>query len=248
VGEDAVVSHASLQVRLGIARFDPRAKPHVTVARRSGIEQPDIVVHRVRHLDPEDVVVVRGLRCTTPARLLLDEAERVSERALRRLVRELKVRGLVEDAAVQSVLARARGRHGLKRLRQVWASTSGAVARTASAPEADLLALCLAHDLPEPCINEPVRGAERRWRADALWRDEGLVVEVDSWEYHGFDDAFEDDHRKDEDLRARGLAVLRFTAARVAASPAQVARSIGAELDLRRRALAAGLIQPTWVG
>lgn len=238
VGRDAVVSHASLQVLLGTAPFDRRARPHVTVPRRSGIEQPRIVVHRVRRLDPQDVTTLHGLRCTTPARLLLDEAERLRTPALRRLVRELKVRRLLPEGAVEDVIARSPGRRGLRRLRAVWDTTSGAVARTASVPEGDLLRLCRASGLPEPLMNETVRGAERGWRADALFPAERLVVEIDSWRCHGFDDAFEDDHRKDEDLRAAGFGVLRFTAARLAGAPAAIAAAIGRELALRRVLLA----------
>lgn len=246
-GEDAVISHASLQVHLSLVPFAPAAKPHVTVPRRSGVTLPGIVVHRVRSLDPQDTRTIRGLRCTTPARLLLDEAERLVERDLRRLVRELKVRKLLPDGAVEAVMERGRGRRGLKLLREVWGTTSGAIARTASAPEADLLQLCRDQGLPEPLLNEPIKGLRRWWKADGFFPDAGLVVEVDSWEYHGFDDAFEDDHLKDEDLRAVGLAGLRFTAARVAVAPAEVAAAIRRELELRLRLIALGLLEVTWV-
>ena len=45
----------------------------------------------------------------------------------------------------------------------------------------------------------------------ANWRQEGLAVETGSFTYHRGLVAFEDDHARDLDLRAAGLAVLRFT-------------------------------------
>ena len=47
------------------------------------------------------------------------------------------------------------------------------------------------------------------YTVDFLWRDAGLVVETDGREYHATRAAFQRDRRRDVDLAARGLRVLR---------------------------------------
>ena len=51
-----------------------------------------------------------------------------------------------------------------------------------------------------------------RWTVDFLWREAGLVVEVDAYSTHSSPWAFERDRRKDAELTARGITVQRFSA------------------------------------
>jgi very-short-patch-repair endonuclease len=46
---------------------------------------------------------------------------------------------------------------------------------------------------------------------DFLWRDQGLVVEVDGFQFHSKRHAFERDRRRDAELQGAGLRVLRVT-------------------------------------
>jgi very-short-patch-repair endonuclease len=65
-----------------------------------------------------------------------------------------------------------------------------------------------------------------------LFDHEPLVLEVDSWEYHASQAAFELDRRRQNGLTLSGYRVLRFTAAMITGEPAQV---IGAIRAMRRR-------------
>jgi very-short-patch-repair endonuclease len=56
-------------------------------------------------------------------------------------------------------------------------------------------------------LNALVEGRER----DCLWRHAGLVVELDSREYHDDDEAFDTDRRRDRALLVAGWKVVRVT-------------------------------------
>ena len=50
-----------------------------------------------------------------------------------------------------------------------------------------------------------------RHELDFLWREEQLVVEVDGFAFHASRAQFEDDRRRDAELAAKGLQVVRVT-------------------------------------
>jgi very-short-patch-repair endonuclease len=100
---------------------------------------------------------------------------------------------------------------------------------TRSEPERRFLRLCRRYRLPEPEVNVKVG----RFTLDFLWRQEGLVVEVDTYRTHGGRQAFEDDRERDAELAARGLEVLRFTDVRIDGEPGAVAQLVRARLNER---------------
>jgi very-short-patch-repair endonuclease len=67
-----------------------------------------------------------------------------------------------------------------------------------------------------------------------MWRDVGLVVEVDDRQSHDGYIAFQQDRVRDRAMKAAGLEVLRFTRNEVGGTPAGVAREL--EEAYRRRA------------
>jgi very-short-patch-repair endonuclease len=72
-----------------------------------------------------------------------------------------------------------------------------------------------------------------RFTVDFLWREEGLVVETDSYRTHRGRQAFIDDRERDNELAARGLEVLRFTDVRIDNEPVAVAALIRQRLNER---------------
>lgn len=93
------------------------------------------------------------------------------------------------------------------------------------------LRICRRHGVPRPEVNARI-GA---YRVDFLWREVGLVVEVDSYRYHANRATFESDRARDRDLKRRGIDVLRFADREFASDAGAVARSVLAHLDRRRR-------------
>jgi very-short-patch-repair endonuclease len=98
--------------------------------------------------------------------------------------------------------------------------------RTRSDLERDFLRLCHRYGLPRPEVNVMVG----RWRVDFLWAAQRLAVETDFWGYHRGSVAFEDDHARDLDLRARGYRTRRFTDRQIDQQPDRVAADVGAAL------------------
>ncbi|MFL5899279.1 MAG: DUF559 domain-containing protein [Solirubrobacterales bacterium] len=92
--------------------------------------------------------------------------------------------------------------------------------------EEDFLALWVRHRLPPPETNVKLG----RWEVDFLWRQQRLVVEVDSFLYHRGSVSFEEDHARDLDLRQRGLTVLRFSDGQLEKEPERVAADVAAAL------------------
>jgi very-short-patch-repair endonuclease len=73
--------------------------------------------------------------------------------------------------------------------------------------ERRLLRLVRNSDLPEPEVNQFLLGKER----DLIWRDEKVVVETDSYRFHGDARTWSRDIGKTNDLQLEGYVVLRFT-------------------------------------
>lgn len=79
--------------------------------------------------------------------------------------------------------------------------------RTRSDLELDFLRLCRRHGLPTPEVNVPID----RYLVDFLWRDRSLIVETDSYVYHRGEEAFQDDHARDLELKNLGFEVVRLS-------------------------------------
>ena len=120
-----------------------------------------------------------------------------------------------------------RGRRGIGRLRKLL-EADGPTTITRSEAEERFLALVRAAGLPAPEVNVRILGYE----VDFLWRDEGLVVEVDGFQFHSTRAAFERDRERDAELQAAGLRVLRVTWHQVVDTPystlTNLVRALGA--------------------
>ncbi|MEK6271186.1 MAG: DUF559 domain-containing protein [Actinomycetota bacterium] len=90
-----------------------------------------------------------------------------------------------------------------------------------SPAERRLLSLVRAAGLPAPELNVRLG----RFEVDFLWREARLIVEVDGYAFHGGRAAFERDRRRDAELQAEGLRVMRVTWRQLVGEPdAVVAR------------------------
>jgi very-short-patch-repair endonuclease len=101
---------------------------------------------------------------------------------------------------------------------------------TRSDLEAIMLQICLDYRLPRPQVNryDGIRESDFRWPAHRL------IVEVDSWTYHGRTRrAFDHDRARDRALLREGWRVARFTDRQILDDPASVARELAALLAQR---------------
>jgi len=204
-GEGAAISHRSAAVLWHL--LEPSdAAIDVTVRRQSSRSRPGLVIHRTRRLAPDEIKHLRGLPLTAVPRTLVDLAESASDRELESAYGQALVRRLASPERVRAALARHAYRRGAARLRALVEGGEGP-AITRSEAEERFLALVRAAELPPPEVNVRVNDHE----VDFLWRDEGLVVEIDGFRFHSSREAFERDRRRDARLQAAGVRVMRVT-------------------------------------
>jgi hypothetical protein len=77
-------------------------------------------------------------------------------------------------------------------------------------------------DLPRPVTNRHVWAGGELLEVDFLWRDAGLIVEVDAERYHATRWRRRQDAEKTARLREAGYVVYRFSDAEVAGAAEQI--------------------------
>ncbi|MEA2349043.1 MAG: hypothetical protein QOG62_2830 [Thermoleophilaceae bacterium] len=206
-GEGTVLSHRSAAALWQLLPSPARDRPvDVTVPAGRTPNRRGIRVHRTRSLDPDEATSLRRIPVTTPARTLLDLAAQLSGAELEQAVAQAERRHLVTRAKLAALLARYPRRRGAAALRALLQHAEGP-ALTRSDAEKLFLSLVRRGKLPAPDTNVPLDPYE----VDCLWREERLVVEIDSFAFHGDRRAFEADRRRDAELAGRGLQVIRVT-------------------------------------
>lgn len=101
-----------------------------------------------------------------------------------------------------------------------------------SAAEGDLRDLIRAHGLPAPLFNaRPYVGPEFVAVPDAWWPERGVVVEVDSREWHLSPEDWQRTLRRSTRMNALGINVMHFTPQRIRTEAAEVAGEIRSALE-----------------
>jgi very-short-patch-repair endonuclease len=223
-GEGAVLSHWSAGVLWGVLRWHERPVD-VTVRGSGGRRRPGIRFHRSRTLAERDIVRRHGIPVVSVARMLLEIAPQLSDRRLRRVLRQALAEGLVSVRQIRDVVRRGNGHRGVKRLA---ALIDEAPAPTRSGHEDDVLDLLLAAGLEHPDINRPLVVGGVTYKPDMRWAAQRLILEVDS-SWHDDPVAQACDAERQAHLEAFGERVLRTRREQALADPRQlVARLVAA--------------------
>jgi Transcriptional regulator, AbiEi antitoxin/Protein of unknown function (DUF559) len=212
-GPGAVASHRSAAWLHGLLATN-RARHDVTVKghrRTRGIH-----FHR-GVLGVGDVTIADGIPTTTVPRTLVDLADVVPERLVRRAVEQAEVRRVLDLGELEAVLVN--GRRGTGVLRHILDAYGGPTV-TRSELEDRMLVLIDAAGLPQPQVNAWVAGFE----VDLHWPEHGLVVELDGVATRLTRRAFEQDRRRDAALTLAGYRIVRFTWRQVVHEPRHVTR------------------------
>jgi Protein of unknown function (DUF559) len=220
-GPGSILSHRSAAALWGLYRSN-RAAVDVSATRRTGKTRVGIEVHRASGLLACDKTRIEGVPCTSVARTLLDLAETLDRHALERAVERAEILRVFDLSALQDVLARAAGRRGAASLRTILATYVPDPAFTRSELEKRFLALCLEAGIPRPQVNLFTALPRDAFEIDFTWPDRRVIVETDSYRYHGTRRAFEGDRRRDQQATAAGWRVVRFTWAQVFREPEEV--------------------------
>ena len=222
-GPAALLSHRSAAWLWRLV--ERRVEPVEITVPASSRRRPGLIIHRSRGLGPDDVSVRRGLPATTPARTLLDLATVSTARELERALDEAFTQRVTSRAALRAAVQRAQGHHGAGRVRALLAGNQEP-ALTRSEAEERFLGLLRDAALPPPAVNAKMAGHV----VDFLWRERGLIVEIDGFRFHSTRSAFERDRRRDAELTAAGFRVLRVTWRQLCDEPFVVIARLAAAL------------------
>jgi hypothetical protein len=217
------------------APIDPPADVQVIMRPRPVLPQRRGLSVHVRQLGGEDVIVVRGLRISSPAQLYLDLASRLPAAELVAVGDHLLRTGLLTEAALARRLTRADRVRGVALAR----ACAPMLTRLAmSRPESLVRYWLVMSDLPDPRPQVPILG---RWGREVAHADLGYADWKLALEYEGLQHAERDQFGKDVDryslMAADGWLVLRF-AGRHLTGPAVV-------VERTRRALVSRGWQPS---
>ena len=227
----APLSHETACLQHGWAVKAGPGLPDVTVSRGRRL-RPDqakaVTVHRAA-LGPDGVARVAGVAVTSTDRTLadclrglaFDEALTVADSALRAGVTPSRLRTLARDL---------RG-PGSQQARRV---AREATADSASPLESVLRALAL--DVPGLRVRPQVplyAGGRFLGRPDLVDPDLRIVLEADSFAWHGDRAALARDARRYTEMVVAGWFVLRFSYEAVMGDPAWVAEMLGGLVDRR---------------
>jgi very-short-patch-repair endonuclease len=219
-----MLSHGSAASLWGFNRHwdEPFEVTAPSTRRRKGIK-----VHRCRTLARRDITRQLGIRVTTPARTVLDNAPRLTGKRLSRFVNGALRTPYLHAADLADVLNRNPNHPAARRLRRFVEDPN-----TNSPLEDDFLEFARRYGLPTPVTNTHLLGYE----IDVLYPRERVIVEVDSHEFHSDRDSFERDRKRDVVTLAAGYVTVRITDQRMKHDAEDEARRFHEILAARRKA------------
>jgi very-short-patch-repair endonuclease len=231
LGEGALLSHRSAAVLWELVKRRPGFHPQVTVHGRRVRGPRGIGVHYTEALDPDEVTEEDGVPVTSPLRTLFDFAGQASAAEVGRAYEEGLIRKRFDRAALIAYSRRRAGRRGRRKIAAL-IERDAPPSVTIEEAHRRLLELIRRSDLPHPRTEVPLG----RYRADILWPEAKLVVEMDGGAFHNLPSRIERDKLRDAELAARGYLTIRVTWRQLTTEPAAVIARIRATLAHRVRA------------
>jgi very-short-patch-repair endonuclease len=224
-GPDALLDAFTALVLRGFRAVPPDARVHVVVPYpRHPRSLSWLVVRRARRqLDRRSC---RGLPVVSVARsVIAAAAELVELRDVRALVAEAVQTG---RCTVDELLGEAGGAQS----KPLWRALAEVTAGAQSAPEAELMALLQRSGLPAARYNEPLYRPDGTFicRPDVHWPEHGVVVEVDSKQFHLSPRDWTETMRRHNRVTASGKRLLHFSPEQIRTNPHLVVTEIRAAL------------------
>ncbi len=159
-----------------------------------------------RALAPEDVMVLHGVRVTTPLRTACDVSSLHGRSDALAVLNEFARLHGITQAEVRAVLPRLAGRRGIKQLRELVAYLTH-FAESQGESWTQLAVIDAGFPIPRPQIWVWLEGFG--WvRLDMGWEDLKIAVEYDGEEFHSTPEDRENDLRRREALAAAGWIVI----------------------------------------
>jgi Protein of unknown function (DUF559) len=228
-GPGSVLSHFHAASLWGLCG----SRGSIEVLRQSGGFHPNghrgVKLHQTRRLEPYEVTMERGIPVAVMERVLLDLAARTDATRLERCFVQAYKRDNFSWPRLTRIITQRRGCKGVGELRRIALEVDPEALETKSPPEVDFLALSREINLPTPFVNVLVEGQ----LVDFLWPEQKVIVETDSWSYHGDRLAFEKDRQRDVELTAAGYDVYRTTAKMLERNPRTFLQNVHRALSAR---------------
>lgn len=210
-GDCAALSHSAAARVWGLNGFETARVEISTIMAKRNVALP-FRVHRVSEPLLDEIENVALLPATSIRRTILDltgvrhpRAERVLDQALARHLTTLGRMWLLYEAEW------TRGRRGIAILRShLMQRTAG---RGPDDSELEFLLDGIIRDfhLPEPHRQFGISLPGKEIRVDYSYPEGQLIIEADSYAFHGDRRTFDSDRERDTELQALGWRVLRFT-------------------------------------
>ncbi|MDO9356320.1 MAG: hypothetical protein Q7T55_21660 [Solirubrobacteraceae bacterium] len=184
-----------------------RGPVHVSVLnRRKIIPPPGVVLHRPPTLTEDDLVDHNGLRVVTPERTVIDLLPTSTVPEVTRMLEQMVTNLGRSPDQLHAWGTELRHLGGKSTLLRALDNVAGpAVIR--SEFEALFRSVCLESGLPIAETNQRVG----RWEIDALYRELGVAIELDSYRWHGGKWQFHRDRRKGLAISKAGFELLRIS-------------------------------------
>ncbi len=227
-GPLAVLSHRSAAEEWNL--IEPRAgfALQITAPGHRRLGPQGFYVHRTALLPPDEVDVRNGIPVTSAARAVFDFASQAAEWEFEAAYEEGLITGLFDRDLMIRMAMRHRGRRGIRRVREL-IDRDAPPSATIERAHLMLLELIRSSDLPHPQTEYPVAGK----RADLVWPEAKLVVEMDGGAFHNTPGRIERDKTRDADRAALGWLTIRVTWNQLTKHPTKVIARIARAYALR---------------
>lgn len=169
--------------------------PEVTASEHR--RRPHIHTHRSRTLQRADLRVQLNVPTVSAARAIFEVAPRLTDKQLTRATQNARLAGHVKPTDLHRLVDRC------PRLRQLVDPDENP---TRSPLEDILIPWLKRHRLPLPRLNAHINGYE----VDALYPQEKVIVELDSWTYHQDHPTWISDRERDAHHLSCGYPTVRI--------------------------------------
>jgi hypothetical protein len=229
-GQHAVLTHRAATRLWGVGSISGL---DVTVPKQRR-PAPGIDLH-VTLLPPDEITHRNGIPVTTISRTLFDMATILRPRQLQHALHEAEAQRLLDQLSLHDLLVRYPRRAGAPAIRALLAARQAGATVTRSELEVRFLEFVDERGLPSPQTNQWIEGLE----VDCVWREQRVVVELDSRAFHHTQHAFERDRERDRVLQAARWRPIRVTSKQLDDSRDALDRDLRRMLGLAAFTLAA---------
>jgi very-short-patch-repair endonuclease len=189
-----------------LAEFD---RPYIEVFSPTGRGRSTLGIRVLRcEIDGRDRRARHGIPVTSPTRTIVGLARTTSQDGLEDLLLAADSLRILDRRRLDELLTERAGRPGTRALREL--ITDDPI-EARSVNERRLFAICRRFGVRLPEVNRRIETAGRTFYADFCWSQHRLIVEADSWRWHGGRSAGESDADRDQLLSMAGWRVVHFT-------------------------------------